>query len=395
MSKKPGINRRTMIGTSAAVGAGILAAPLARVAAKGKTEKVPRKVLGKTGQKIPILLFGGAVDLDPVFDRKLAEAVRYGLDYFDAAAVYGGGRCEPAIGAYLEKAKNRDKLWITSKSMSHDPKGLEKILDAGLKDLGTDRIDLYYMHALQDASKLSVDMARTAERLKKAGKIRYFGFSCHHGNVAELLHAAAKHSWIDSVMFRYNFRQYGDKALNKAIDAAARANVGLIAMKTQGSAASFADKWKKLTEGSKWTKHQAVLKAVWADDRITAAVSHMDNLKKLKENIAAAVNKTKLSKVEWDAIDHYAHQTRSQACDGCDHICGAAMGGGDVRIGDTLRLLMYHDAYGEPAKARRLFGELPAAARQLAGRDFAPAAAACPHGLDLVRLMRRAGEVLA
>ena len=90
-------------------------------------------------------------------------------------------------------------------------------------------------------------------------------------------------------MFRYNFRTYGDKKLNKAIDAAARANVGLIAMKTQGSAMSFAGKWEPFKKSGKWTRHQAVLKAVWADERITAAVSHMDTFKKLKENIEAVI----------------------------------------------------------------------------------------------------------
>ena len=55
---------------------------------------------------------------------------------------------------------------------------------------------------------------------------------------------------------------------------------------------------------------------------------------------------------------------------------------------------MYHDAYGEPERARASFAELPAAARQLDGVDFAPASAACPHGVDVVELMERARSVL-
>lgn len=67
-----------------------------------------------------------------------------------------------------------------------------------------------------------------------ARKLRHFGFSGHAGNVAELLHKAAKAPWLESVLFRYSFRSYGDKELNAAIDAAHKAGVGLIAMKTQG-----------------------------------------------------------------------------------------------------------------------------------------------------------------
>ncbi|MHB8797783.1 MAG: hypothetical protein ACYDBY_04890 [Thermoanaerobaculia bacterium] len=71
-------------------------------------------------------------------------------------------------------------------------------------------------------------------RLKMARKLRHFGFSGHAGNVAELLHKAAKAPWLEAVLFRYSFRSYGDKELNAAIDAAHKAGVGQIAMKTQG-----------------------------------------------------------------------------------------------------------------------------------------------------------------
>lgn len=355
--------------------------------------QVPRRRLGKTGKAVPILLMGGAAKFDPKFDPKLAEALRFGVDYIDAADCYAGGTCEDAVGSFVSRIDERSKVWITSKSDGHDPAGFERTLDTSLKKLGTDYVDMYFLHALQDASLLSEDLALTVEKLVKQGKMRHFGFSCHHANVAELLHAAAKTSWVDAVMFRYNFRQYGDKELNAAIDACAKSDVGLIAMKTQGSEASFADAWQRFQQAGKWSKHQAVLKAVWADERITAAVSHMDTFEKLKQNIAAAVDKFELGQADREALERYAAATRSLACDGCDHLCGAAVDA-PVRIGVTLRCLMYHDVYGEPERARAAFAKLPAEARQLADIDFAPANAACPHGVDVAWHMRRAAEVL-
>jgi hypothetical protein len=59
-----------------------------------------------------------------------------------------------------------------------------------------------------------------------------------------------------------------------------------------------------------------------------------------------------------------------------------------------MRLLMYHDEYREPEKARRLFREIAPELRQIANVDFRPAARACPHGLDVPRLMERAARVL-
>jgi hypothetical protein len=235
-------------------------------------------------------------------------------------------------------------------------------------------------------------LEKTVARLKEEGKILHFGFSCHDDNVAELLHKAAETPWVEAVMFRFNFRRYGDKELNAAMDACAKANVGLIAMKTQGSEAAFADAWQKFEKTGRWNKFQSVLKAVWADPRITAAVSHMDTLEKMRENIGAALDKEDLGQAEWDAIEQYGAATRAYACDGCDHLCGPAVNA-PVRIGATMRYLMYHDHYGETEKARELFGALPEPARRLSGVDFSRANAACPNGVDVASHMERAARV--
>ncbi|MBX2812831.1 MAG: aldo/keto reductase [Myxococcales bacterium] len=365
------------------------------VFAEGQTPQVPRRVLGKTGQKIPILLFGAAVKLDRRFDPKLAEAFRFGIDYIDAADCYNGGACEERVGNFWTRAKlKRDDFWITSKSDEHDPEGLERTLDNGLKQLQTNYVNLYFLHGLKNPDYLSSGLEKKVATLKKSGKIRHFGFSCHDGNVAELLQMASKLPWIDAIMFRYNFRKYGDKELNKAIDAAHKANIGLIAMKTQGSEASFRDAWKKFEKTGRWNKHQAVLKAVWDDKRITAAVSHMQSLQQLRENVEAAVDNKKLTQSERSALDRYAEATRSLACDGCDHICNPHVDA-PVEIGATLRHLMYHEVYGEPAKARLNFvATVPAAARNLRSIDFSRAEAACPNGVAIGPLMERAFQVL-
>ncbi len=393
-----GITRRDLFGLGGAAAGAALVGGLGLPSRLAQAEEaplpqVPRRTLGKTGKTIPILLLGGMA-LDKKFDPKIAEAVRFGVNYVDAADCYLGGNSEAGLAAYFARAKNRDSFWVTSKSDKHDPKGFEQTVFKSLEQLQSDYVDLYYLHGLDDAKYVSDDLAVTVSRLKKAGKIRHFGFSCHGGNVVELLHLAAKTPWVESVMFRYNFRSYGDKELNAAIDAAHKAGVGLIAMKTQGAEAGMRDAWQKFEKTGKWTKHQAVLKAVWADERISAAVSNMDSFEKLRENIAAALDRTSLTSAEKEALDRYAQATRPFACDGCDHLCGGAIAA-NVRIGDTMRYLMYHDAYGETGRARDLFAKLPAEARNLSAVDFTAASRACPHGVDVAGLMRRAETVLA
>jgi predicted aldo/keto reductase-like oxidoreductase len=388
------ISRRNMLKTT---GGGLVLASSLGVgpsSVEAAPLQVPRRVFGKTGEKIPMLVMGGSVPMDPRFDPKLAEGVKYGVNYFDAADCYGGGSVERAIGAFHTRANLRSKIWITSKSDEHDPEGFEKTFHESLEKLQTSYVDMYYLHGLDNPDRINDDLKKVVDRLKKDKKTKFFGFSCHGKRVAELLQLAAKTPWIDSVMFRYNFRQYGNDELNRAIDAAHKANVGLIAMKTQGSAVSFEQQWQKFQQTGKWNKYQAVLKAVWADDRITAAISDMDNLDICRENIAAALDRTKLTKLEVEELYKYAARTRSLACDGCDHLCGAAVDA-PLQIGNTLRYLMYHDVYGKPELARTLFKALPDEARNLAHLDFTAAAKACPHGLDVGGLLNRAAKILA
>jgi predicted aldo/keto reductase-like oxidoreductase len=394
--KKPsGITRRELLrATGIGAAAGLLLpvgsrAALAAPPAETPLPQVPRRRLGKTGRDVPILLMGGSMRFDQRFDPKLAEALRFGVNYFDTADCYAGGTSETAIGNFLERTKKRSEVWITTKSDNWDPKGMVATLEVSLQKLKTDHVDLLFLHGLDDGKALTPQVAETAERLKKEGRIKAFGFSCHDGNVAELLTQAAGLPWIDAIMFRYNFRQYGNRELNAAIDAAAKADIGLIAMKTQGSESGIADAWKKFEKTGKWNKFQSVLKAVWADPRIAAAVSQMDSLEKLKENAAAAMDRHQLGAAEHESIHRYAAATRGLACDGCEHLCNPAVDA-PVRIGATLRFLMYHDAYGRPDEALRRFRELPAEAQRLQGVDFAPAGRACPYGVDVVAQMERA-----
>lgn len=389
------LTRRKLLQHTGAAGGLVLASSLgvgpSSIAAAAI--KVPTRVLGRTGEKIPLLAMGGSMPLDLRFDPKLAEGLRYGVNYFDTAAGYTGGNSERAVGAFHARAKVRDKIWITTKSGKHDPAGLEASLHGSFERLQTDWVNMLFLHGLRDPAVINGQLKTTVERLRKEKKIRYFGFSCHDGNVNELLELAAKTPWIDAVMFRYNFQQYSNEGLNRAIDAAAKAKVGLIAMKTQSSAVSFLDRSQKFEKTGKWNKFQAVLKAVWADDRLTAAVSEMDNLDKVRENVSAAVDKTKLTQAEQKALWRYAAATRAHTCDGCSHLCGAAVNG-TVDIGSTLRLLMYHDSYGKQDRARELFRNLPAEDRSFSHLDFSAATAACPHGLAIGPLMKRAASVL-
>ena len=166
-------------------------------------------------------------------------------------------------------------------------------------------------------------------------------------------------------------------------------------MKTQGGAGAFAEKdaapkFKEfLDKGFK--KEQAAIKTVFSDQRIHVVVSEMTDRDMLRENMAAATDHT-LSSRDQKLLEEYRLATSHLYCHGCGQHCEPAAGG--VPVADILRFLRYDEVYGKRRRARELYQALPPEARQLVAADLAAAQAACPHGLPVADLLRRAEETM-
>ncbi len=323
---------------------------------------VPTKLLGSTGRAVPILLQGCGEIADPNYSTILHAGFREGLYYLDTALAYEDGKSHRAVGVFVDQLSEREKLFITSKVFlppkAASPERYSKPVRGFLPDLQTDYLDMLLMHGIEDPKVLEPEYIRMGQKLKKDGLAHHFGFSCHEGNVPELLTLAARlgPEAIDAVMFRYSFAEYGDLALNKAIDACKKAGIGLIAMKTQASVPDDKDEVRRF-RSENFTLGQAKLKAVWADERIDAAVSMMPNTRILRENIAAAKSQKQLTMAEFHQLNRYAAQTASNRCRGCSHLCESKVDG-EFRIADALRYLMYDECYGRTNEARALYRAL-------------------------------------
>lgn len=363
-----------------------------RTAQRGEPDRVPRKPLGRTGATVPILLMGTAQSMDQTYDKRLHRCFAEGVDYIDTALSYGWGRSHAAVAKFVEQIKGRDKVWLTSKSGAGSPQGLERDLDAALQQLRTDHLDLYFMHGVSDEGLLDRAFLQAGERMRRSGRTRFFGFSCHDGNVVALMNKAARVGGIDVIMFRYNFARYGDRALNLAIDACERAGIGLIAMKVMHSVPGSAEAVQRFRSAN-FSLAQAKLKAVWADERIAALCSEMTSVEEVRENVAAAKSAVALSAGELHQLQRLAARTAHLHCEGCAGIC-EPLAGGHVAVADTLRFLMYHEAYGDTERARRLYNALPAARRRLEGVDFSAATAACPQGIAIAERLAQARREL-
>ncbi|MEN6436979.1 MAG: aldo/keto reductase [Syntrophobacter sp.] len=401
--KKDGISRREFIKT---VGLGGLAATglntekaLAASQDEGKAPSMPKRKLGKTGLEISILCLGGM--FDTVNNQLLLrQAYNWGINCWDTAEAYGNGLSEEGYGRFFARNPGaRKDIVVITKLKNSTPGNLTPGLEKGLKRLNSEYVDLFFLHGIGDFSEITPQVRDWAQQMKKAGKIRFFGFSTH-ANMEDCLLASAKVDWIDAIMFAYNFRLINTRKMQEAVEACTSAGVGLIAMKSQGSGpakpeseAESAMLTKLIERG--FTDKQAKLKAVWENPRIAAICSQMPSLSILSANVAAAKDATSLTRGDLRLLDSFAKETRGGYCAGCGSICAEAVDG-KVPINDVMRCLMYYRDYGDRDLAREVFAQMPETVRKhLATTDYSAAERSCPHDLEIGRLVREALTLLA
>ena len=408
--KQNKIDRRNFLKTVGATGLGSFFASAKATArpsqsdAEGKEQKaklsqVPKRKLGKTKVKIPSLSLG-TYQVDVENQILLRKTLQYGVNFWDTAYNYGGGNSELGIGKFLAKnPKVRKNLFLATKaSGTRSPKEMEKRLATSLKRMNTDYIDLYFgLQQCSNPARLTDEVRKWAESAKKRGLIKFFGFTTHQ-NMAIVLAAAAKLPWIDAIMTSYNFYLAQDPKMQAAIDACYKAGIGLIAMKTQGMGQKIkTDEDKKLVNHflqRGFTKAQAKIKVVLEDKRFSSACVGMKNVSIFNSNVAAVLDKTKLTQADRDMFKEYAKATCDGYCAGCAYICDSALPDAPY-VSDIMRYLMYHNSYGEQAEAKRLFAKIPVGVRnKLLDMDYTLAEARCPQRLPIRELITEAVSVL-
>ena len=175
------MQRRTFVG-SVFAGLGLPA----RRARAAKAGDIPKRVFGKTGEKLTIV--GQAAGRFPLLSFEEAAAVvrracELGINYFDNARGYWGGRSEEVYGAVLPAF--RKDVFITTKTVKRTRQAAEEELHQSLRALKTDYIDLWQIHSVSEMDDVEKVFApegaiEAFEAAKKAGKCRFIGFTGHH-----------------------------------------------------------------------------------------------------------------------------------------------------------------------------------------------------------------------
>ncbi len=233
------MRRRTFLGS---VFAGLAATAYGARPPKPKAGDIPRRVFGKTGEKLTVI--GQAGGRFPLISFEEAKAITLraydlGINYFDNSVDYWDGRSEEVYGAVLPPF--RKHVFITTKANQRTRAGAEAELELSLKRLRTDYVDLWQLHAVGEKAEVEQIFGpggalEAFEAAKKAGKCRFIGFTGHHDPYVhlEMLKGYEK---FDSILMPLNIADPGYLSFEKlTLPVAAGRGMGIQGMKSFGNA---------------------------------------------------------------------------------------------------------------------------------------------------------------
>lgn len=364
----------------------------------GSSKGVQRYVtLGKTGLRISDISFGSS-RLRRGEEYLVDHAFDLGINYFDTAESYSNGYCEPVIGKAL-KGK-RDKVVIASKTITSARTRRDRMmrsLEASLRNLQTDYIDIYFDHAVNDLDRLkNPEWSAFVDKAKQQGKIRFTGMSGHAGYLAECVEYAAENELFDVMLLAQNFGEdpnFYDRitrsfdivakqaGLPAAMVKAREKNIGIIAMKVLRGA-RMND--MRPYENAGATFAQAAVRWSLNNASVDAVIISMTSRDHIDEYIGASGSGA-VTQEDVNLLATYAQMTDMSycrhACNDCEGSCPFG-----VPIADVLRTRMYATDYGDFSFARSEYAMLGDAAGACLNCDGAPCQDACTHGLSIADL---------
>ncbi len=307
-------NRREFVRniSSAAIAASIL--PLS--SGSYKSRSLPKRVLGRTGEKVSILGVGGFhVGADFLTNEVAIQIIRTAIDggvnFMDNAWAYKKGRSEIIMGEAL-KDGYRKKVMLMTKLMARTVDDAKQQLETSLKRFQLDSVDLMQFHAIGntegDVDAIYKDgLIEWAEEMRSQGVFKYIGFTGHSDPQAHIDMIQRGYPW-DTVQMPLNLGDvHRELSFEKhVLPLAIKNNIGVIGMKSNGMGRLGKSGIATPVEGLRYSMSL----------QVSTVVSGIDSLDILNENMALAENFKSLTQDERteligrsldssDIIEHY------------------------------------------------------------------------------------------
>jgi predicted aldo/keto reductase-like oxidoreductase len=335
--------------------------------------------LGETGIRLPVVSMGVMNADNP---NLVAAALDSGIALLDTAHGYQNGKNEEMIGSVI-KGRNRDSFTLATK-VAYDKdrrtglyppdkstQSFEDEFNTSLKRLGLDYVDILYIHSLWVREMAFFEPAmKFLDRMKKEGKARFVGFTTHR-NEHEMLDAAVENGIYDVVLTAYNFRQNNKEEIGKAMARAAKAGIGIVAMKTQAGVY-----WDK--ERQEPINMKAALKWVLQNQNVTTAIPGFTAFDQMELDLTV-MEDLGLTPEEKKDLGMEEDKTRSglycQQCGICEQQCSS-----NLDVPSLMRSYMYAYGYRNWDLARSTIEDLESS---LPCSGCISCTVICPNGFDV------------
>jgi aryl-alcohol dehydrogenase-like predicted oxidoreductase len=337
--------------------------------------------LGRTGLVVSEVGFGCMVTSDASVIERAADL---GVTLFDTARGYQGGNNERLVGAALKG--RRERVVISTKTGASTKAEALAHLEESLRQLGTDHVEIWYLHGKRSAEQLTDELLEAQAVAKQQGKIRFAGVSLHAGHAEVIPAAIAKK--LDVVLLTHNFTM-GERnlALLRSLD---EAGTGVVAMKVMAGGRdpqARAMRDRLAARGGML----AALKWVLRSPHVHATIPSITDMEQLDENLRAMSEPwTEADEKMLTAWLERIRPDYCSMCGGCDGSCPRGL-----PVADLLRYLTYAEGYGQFALGREQFLELPGTLREVRCSECTSCPVSCPHGVRVAQRLGRAQELFA
>jgi uncharacterized protein len=294
------------IGLGAAAGTTLLLLTDGAVATPTANE-IPKRTLGRTGAKVSILAFGCGSRFLMYKDEDSASAILnraidLGITYLDTAYAYGDGQSETRVGKVM--ASRRKQVWLATKIPDRTRDEFLRRLEASLKRLQTDHVDLVHIHSLGQADDLAKIEAPNGAlkglmEAREQKMARFVGMTSHTNG--EVMAEAIKRHDLDCVQMALNASRNG-RFEELALPAANAKNLGVIAMKVTGQEFLVGDGPGKADMNSLLRYSMSL--------PVTTAVVGMPRPEMLAHNVETARNYSALSDSEKERLRQQLNPAR-------------------------------------------------------------------------------------
>ena len=266
-------------------------------------KEIPVSILGFGAMRLPLI--GGTQVPTDSFDpgrsideeetaRMIEYAIGHGVNYFDTAYVYHGGKSEVVLGKLLKPY--RDRVLIATKLpvfMVQERDGFDRILGEQLERLQTDHVDVYLLHGLNAQtwqSSKDLGVLDFLDQIRKDGRVRHVGFS-FHDTLAVFKDIVDAYDW-NVCLIQYNYLDEQYQAGTEGLRYAASKGLGVVVMEPLrgGKLAKAPAEVLRLLESSH-TKRQPAewgLRWVWNHPEVATVLSGMSSFNQVRENIMFA-----------------------------------------------------------------------------------------------------------